>query len=121
VYCKSTKHNKWCLHLVLNTVRSTVTLTSMKASSKAWLAAQRVYISECVMDKFVVLMKHGCCWRSWSWKERGDPSFIFHEGLFCGGLECQGGDVAFHCLFDVEGQCRDSTLFYKLWFFCVFF
>lgn len=46
----------------------------------------------------------------------GERQSIFNEGQFYGGLECQGRDVAFYFLFDVEGQCRDSTLFYKLVF-----
>lgn len=37
---------------------------------------------------------------------------IFNEGQFYGSLECQGREIAFNFLSDVEGQYRDSALIY---------
>lgn len=50
----------------------------------------------------------------------GERQSIFNKGQFYGGLECQGRDVEFRLSFDVEGQCRDSTLFYEVGLFYFF-
>lgn len=47
----------------------------------------------------------------------GEMQSIFNEGKFYRGLECQDRDRAFHFLFDVEGQCRDTILFNDFFFF----
>lgn len=93
-------------------MRSTITLLSVKASFKARLAAQRLHF--CACDGWV-----RCSNEAWLLLEvvvTGEKQSIFNEEQFYRGLECQDRDGAFHFLFDVEGQCRDTILFNDLVF-----
>lgn len=61
-----------------------ITLISVKASSRACLAAHRVIISAHVMDGVVFLR------RLLEVVVTGERQSISNEGQFYGGLECQG-------------------------------
>lgn len=63
-----------------------------------------------------------CCNKAWLLLEvmvTGETQSIFNEGHFYRGLGCQDRDGAFSFLFDVEGQCRDTILFYNLFLFLI--